>query len=227
MKRILVALLLVLSFARFGEAADAKDDLQPIFNGKDLTGWKVPADNKWWKVVDGVLVGENDEAKKGSMLYSEKSYGDVVVEAPGEGTDLIGSSVTYTLPANVENLTIGGFGDGTGNELDNVIMLRKPEIQCQIGISRSLKKDMTCSLYAHRGYPEAAQAKGVEKLLKEGDWNKIRFQAVGSKFTAWLNGEKVVEYEDPAFPNPAPIGLQIHPGLKMKVEFRNIKAKEL
>src|SRR5438128_4031222 len=69
MKRILVALLLVLSFARFGEAADAKDDLQPIFNGKDLTGWKVPADNKWWKVVDGVLVGENDEAKKGSMRY--------------------------------------------------------------------------------------------------------------------------------------------------------------
>ena len=106
-------------------------------------------------------------------------------------------------------------------------MLRKPEIQCQIGTSRSLKKDMTCSFYAHRGYPEAARAKGVDKLLKEGDWNLIRFQAVGSKFTAWLNGEKVLEYEDPAFPGPAPIGLQIHPGLKMKVEFRNIKAKAL
>ena len=199
MKWFCVALLLVLSSVRVISAADAKDDLPSIFNGKDLTGWKVPPDNKWWKAVDGVLVGENDEAKKGSMLYSQKSYGDVVVELECRWS----------------------------GEIDSGIMLRKPEIQCQIGISRSLKKDMTCSLYAHRGYPEAAQAKGVDKLLKEGDWNKIRFQAVGSKFTAWLNGEKVVEYEDPAFPNPAPIGLQIHPGLKMKVEFRNIKAKEL
>jgi hypothetical protein len=199
MKRFLVALLLVLSSVKLLGAADAKDDLQPIFNGKDLTGWKVPADNKWWKVVDGVLVGENDESQKGSMLYTDKSYGNVVVEA----------EVRWS------------------GEIDSGIMLRKPEIQCQIGISRSLKKDMTCSFYAHGGYPKPGQAKGVDKLLKEGDWNLIRFQAVGSKYTAWLNGEKVVEYEDPAFPNPAPIGLQIHPKLKMKVEYRNIKAKEL
>ena len=72
-----------------------------------------------------------------------------------------------------------------------------------------------------------ARAKGVDKLLKEGDWNLIRFQAVGSRFTAWLNGQKVLEYEDPAFPGAAAIGLQIHPGLKMKVEFKNIKAKAL
>jgi hypothetical protein len=199
MNRFLVALLLVLSSSRFIGAADAKDDLQPIFNGKDLTGWKNPTDNKWWKVVDGLLVGENDEAKKGNMLYTEKSYGDVVIEAECRWS----------------------------GEIDSGIMVRKPEMQLQIGTSRSLKKDMTCSFYAHGKYPDAARTKGVEKLLKEGDWNLIRFEAVGSKFTAWLNGEKVVEYEDAAFPNPAPIGLQIHPGLKMKVEFRNIKAKAL
>ena len=199
MKWFCVALVLVLSSVRVTSAADAKDDLPSIFNGKDLSGWKVPADNKWWKVVDGVLVGENDQSMKGSMLYTEKSYGDVVVEA----------EVRWS------------------GEIDSGIMLRKPEIQCQIGTSRSLKKDMTCSFYAHGKYPDAARAKGVDKLLKEGDWNLIRFQAVGSKFTAWLNGQKVVEYEDPAFGGPAPIGLQIHPGLKMKVEFRNIKTKEL
>jgi hypothetical protein len=199
MKRILVALLLVLVLQRFGGAADAKDDLQPIFNGKDLSGWKVPADNKWWKVVDGVLVGENDEAKKGSMLYTEKSNGDVVIEAECRWS----------------------------GEIDSGIMVRKPEIQLQIGTSRSLKRDMTCSFYAHGKYPEPARAKGVDKLLKEGDWNLIRFEAVGSKFSTWLNGQKVLEYEDPAFPDAGPIGLQIHPGLKMKVEFRNIKAKAM
>jgi len=194
-----VAMLLVLSSVRVTGAADAKDDLPSIFNGKDLGGWKAPADNKWWKVVDGVLVGENDESLKGSMLYTEKSYKDAVVEA----------EVRWS------------------GEIDSGFMMRKPEIQCQIGISRSLKKDMTCSFYAHGKYPDAAQAKGVDKLLKEGDWNLIRFEAVGSKYTTWLNGQKVLEYEDPAFPNAAPIGLQIHPKLKMKVEFRNIKAKEL
>ena len=199
MKRALFALMLVVSMVRFGGAADAKDDLQPIFNGKDLSGWKDGDNHKFWKVVDGVLVGENDEAKKGNMLYTEKSYGDVVVEAECRWS----------------------------GEIDSGIMLRKPEIQLQIGTSRSLKRDMTCSFYAHGKYPDPARAQGVDKLLKVGEWNLIRFEAKGSKFTAWLNGEKVVEYEDPAFPNAAPIGLQIHPGLKMKVEFRNIKAKAL
>jgi hypothetical protein len=199
MRRILLGLLLVIGFARLNWAADEKTELESIFNGKDLTGWKVPADNKWWKVVDGVLVGENDEAKKGSMLYSEKSYGDLIVEA----------DVRWS------------------GEIDSGFMIRKPEIQMQIGISRSLKKDMTGSFYAHRGYPEPGQAKNALKLIKEGDWNTMRLMAVGPKYTVWLNGEKIVEYEDPAFPNPGPIGLQIHPGLKMKVEFRNIKAKAL
>jgi len=199
MKRFFVALLAVVFCVKFIGGADEKDDLPSIFSGKDLSGWKAPADNKWWKVVDGVLVGENDQAKKGSMLYSERSYKDVVVEAECRWS----------------------------GEIDSGIMLRKPEIQCQIGTSRSLKVDMTCSIYAHGKYPEAARAKGVAALLKEGDWNKIRFEARGSKYTTWLNGQKVLEYEDPAFPNAAPIGLQIHPGLKMKVEFRNIKAKEL
>src|SRR5881394_2008826 len=66
MKRFLMVLLLVLFCIPMLRAADAKDDLPSIFNGKDLTGWKAAADNKWWKVIDGVLVGENDEGKKGN-----------------------------------------------------------------------------------------------------------------------------------------------------------------
>jgi Ca2+-binding RTX toxin-like protein len=64
------------------------------------------------------------EGGKGGDLYLVGSAGDVVVEDPGEGgADEIESSVTYTLPANVEILTLTGASsiDGTGNELDNVI----------------------------------------------------------------------------------------------------------
>jgi hypothetical protein len=67
----------------------------------------------------------------------------------------------------------------------------------------------------------------VDKLLKVGEWNKIRFQAKGDNFKVWLNGEQVLDCTDPAFPDAAPIGLQVHPGVKMKVEFRNIKAEAI
>jgi hypothetical protein len=179
----------------------AADDLQSVFNGKDLTGWKVPTNNVFWKVVDGVLVGENDEKMKGSMLYTEKSYKDVIFEAECRWN----------------------------GEIDSGYMVRKPELQMQIGVSRSLKRDLTCSFYTGgtEKYPEAGQAKELEKNLKPGDWNKIRLQAKGSTFTVWLNGAKVSEYTNAKYAGAAPIGLQIHPGLKMKVEFKNIKLQAL
>jgi Ca2+-binding RTX toxin-like protein len=50
--------------------------------------------------------------------------GDTVVEAANEGTDLVLSSVSFTLGANTEKLTLLGTGttDGTGNELNNTLM---------------------------------------------------------------------------------------------------------
>ena len=49
---------------------------------------------------------------------------DTVTEAANQGTDTIQSIVTYTLPDNVENLTLTSYFnvDGTGNLLDNVII---------------------------------------------------------------------------------------------------------
>ncbi|WRH67210.1 MAG: FG-GAP-like repeat-containing protein [Planktothrix sp. GU0601_MAG3] len=49
--------------------------------------------------------------------------GDIITELASAGTDLIQSSVTYTLPANVENLTLTGTTaiNGTGNTLANMI----------------------------------------------------------------------------------------------------------
>lgn len=50
--------------------------------------------------------------------------GDEVVEAPGEGIDLVRSSISWVLADNVENLTLVGNAaiDGTGNDLANVFI---------------------------------------------------------------------------------------------------------
>ena len=60
----------------------------------------------------------------GNDSYTVDDAGDQVTENAAEGTDLIQSSVTYTLGANVENLTLSGNAaiNGTGNSLDNVII---------------------------------------------------------------------------------------------------------
>ena len=51
---------------------------EPLFNGKDLTGWKVPeGDNGHWKVIDGVIdYDAQSEAKKDRNLWTEASFGD-------------------------------------------------------------------------------------------------------------------------------------------------------
>jgi Ca2+-binding RTX toxin-like protein len=59
----------------------------------------------------------------GNDAYTVDNAGDVVTELAGEGTDTVSSSVTYTLAAQVENLTLTGNSaiHATGNALDNVL----------------------------------------------------------------------------------------------------------
>ena len=193
------ATAIVMTLAALACRAEPPADLplEPIFNGRDLAGW-TPAEGTFWRVEDGVLIGENDAAQTGSMLHTDRAYGDVVVEA---------------------DCRFSG-------EIDSGIMLRKPELQVQIGVSRSLKRDMTCSFY-NGTYPEEARASRAADLLKPNDWNRIRVEAKGDTFTVWLNGKQVSQYTNEKYAGPAPIGLQIHKGLPMKVEYRNIRALAL
>ncbi|HEY5550588.1 MAG TPA: DUF1080 domain-containing protein [Opitutaceae bacterium] len=182
-------------------APAAEPELKPIFNGRDLAGWQSSGSGAFWRFEDGILIGENDAAFTGNMLRSEKSYGDFVIEF----------HVRWT------------------GEIDSGIEFRQPVIQLQLGVSRSLKRDMSGSFYVGKpGYPEPGQAKDAAALMKpNGEWNTFRLRAEGSVFTVWINGTQAVQFTDQGFSGPAPLGFQIHSGLKMKVEYRNIRLAEL
>ncbi len=64
------------------------------------------------------LIGGTD-----NDTYVVDNTGDVVTENTNEGTDLVQSSIAYTLGINVENLTLTGVNaiNGTGNALNNVL----------------------------------------------------------------------------------------------------------
>ena len=59
----------------------------------------------------------------GDDTYTVNNAGDTLVEKAGGGHDLAQSSISYTLAAFVEDLTLTGTGDinGTGNDQSNII----------------------------------------------------------------------------------------------------------
>jgi Ca2+-binding RTX toxin-like protein len=59
----------------------------------------------------------------GNDTYTVDNVGDVTTELAAEGTDLVNAALTWTLAANLENLTLTGTTaiNGTGNSADNLL----------------------------------------------------------------------------------------------------------
>jgi hypothetical protein len=176
--------ILILAAACFGAAALAEP--VPIFTGENLEGWRVE-DAPYWSARNGVLVGESDEKKKNSVLWTEKEYRNFV--------------------------------------LDSGVFFRHLDDQIQIGISRSLKRDLTGSPYIGSKGRYPVEAAGAE--LKDGDWNRMKITARGPSYIVEINGKQVLEYQSDTAIEKGPIGLQVHAGIEMKIEFRDLKIDAL
>lgn len=184
-------------------AGSCGDGYVKLFEGKTLDGWQCdPADlSSHWRVENGELIGENPD-EQASMLWTTRNYKDYELEL---------EYITLT-----DDYDTGVFPRGEGH-------------QVQIGISRSLQRDMTACIYAPRdekgAYP--GQTDKVEAFHKVGEWNHLRVIMTGKRIQTFLNGEPFVDYEGITINDEGPIGLQLHGGVHMAVKFKNIRIREI
>lgn len=174
-----------------------------LFNGKDLTGWKINGTEKWY-AEKGELICESGPDKEYGYLTTDKFYKNFDLtlkfkqEANGnsgvffrstvEGTKVSGWQVEVAPP----NHDTGGVYESYGRE-----WLQK--------------------------IPDEN-----EGFLKMGEWNTLRIRVNGPKVQTWLNGHDMVDFEDAKIgAGDGSIALQIHSGGGIKVRWKDIVLEEL
>jgi hypothetical protein len=176
---------------------DTKDGFVSIFNGKDLTGWKVrPGAPQNWAVKDGVLTGRG---KGPNHLFTEKAdYQDVHVRAEVRINE--GGNSGLIVRAPFIDVWPHGFEAQVNATTDDV---------------------KTGGLYL-KGLRTVHPS---EPPPPAGEWFTLEVVARRGTVTVLVNGKKTAEAPDPA-PGKGHIALQLF-GDKTTAEFRRIEVKEL
>lgn len=201
----LVTLLILASFVSLGfAAADDEKEFRPLFNGKDLTGWKLrrpDGHNSWSVLPGGVLKNTVEKGMHGTDLVTEQKFWNFTVR------------YEFMTP---ENSNSGFYLRG------------RHEIQI-LGDYKSGQASPTCngSIYNFK-----APDKFVTKPA--GEWQTVEATMIGDRITVILNGVKIHDNVvcdratgseiDNKVNEPGPLFLQGDHGT---VSFRNIRIKEL
>lgn len=215
-----------------------------LFNGRDLSGWKIPeGDNGHWKVVDGVIdYDAESEAAGDKHLWTEHSYGDFVLTL-----DWRIKSTPYVNP-NVAIIRMDGTYKKNAEGRD--IRIPVPDSDSGVYLRGSDKAQVNIwswpagsgEVWGYRtdaAMPAATRAAVTPRRHADrdiGDWNRFEITMRGSRLTVVLNGETVIDdAELPGVPARGPIALQHHGARKngewtsppSLVQFRNISIREL
>ena len=184
---------------------------QPLFNGRDLTGWEGVggAVEDCWSVIDGVLTCSG---KKGPWLRSVVEYGnfnlrlDYLVSKGGN------SGVYVRVPA-----------DGNHHRDNDTQPIAGFEVQIldDTAPEHANLKDFqySASIYDFSG----ANPRNSRPL---GEWNSLELNCLGQQITTWHNGVRVTNITEKEFPSLALrsvkgfLGLQNHSTV---VGLRNIR----
>ena len=215
----------------------------PLFNGRDLAGWKSPAgDNGHWRVVGGVIdYDAESEAAGDKNLWTEQSFGDFVLRV-----DWRLKATPYVNPS-VPIIRFDGThkNDADGRE----IRIAVPDADSGIYLRGTSKAQVNIwcwpigsgEVYGYRtdrSMPAPVRAGVTPKRNADrdiGQWNTFEITMRGTRLTVVLNGEEVIsQAELPGVPERGPIALQHHGEKKdgvwvsppSLVQFRNISINE-
>jgi hypothetical protein len=199
MKKICLSIIVLILLTGF----TAPPEKLSLFNGKDLTGWKIYGTEKWY-IENGLLVCESGPDKQYGYLATEKFYKnfDLTLEFLQEAD---GNSGVF-FRSTVEGTKIAGW-------------------QCEV----APKGHDTGGIYESYGREWLKQIEDEkENILKPGEWNKMRIRVVGDRVQTWLNGQPMVDFTDEKIgQGNGSIALQIHEGGGIKVKWRNLVIEEL
>lgn len=110
--------LVLTGTARINGTGNALDNT--LIGNSDINTLTGAAGNDWLDGKGGIdkMVGG-----AGDDTYVTDNASEIITERSNEGTDRILTSISYTLPSNVENLTLTGTAaiNGIGNTLNNML----------------------------------------------------------------------------------------------------------
>jgi len=199
MKKFTLILSLFLVSGMYSFAQNEKS----LFNGKDISGWKVYGTEKWF-VENGDLVCESGPDKQYGYFATEGEYKDFELTLKFKQESNGNSGVFFH--SQVEGTKVSGWQAEVA-----------PLNNHSGGIYES---------YGRGWLIQPTQDK--EKVLKEGDWNDMKVRVKGNEVTTWLNGVQMITLTDDKIGSiSGKIALQIHDGGGVRVKWRDIKIKTL
>ncbi len=197
---------------------------RPIFNGKDLTGWK--QDGDFLAVRDGVLVAESTPAKPCTksryFIYTAEQFGDFELRGSFRLSKDANSGIQ--LRAGDDLVLDTGYQadmDGAG-AIVGYLFCTGQHLVGQRGA------DVLLAGNGRKQVERFASDAEMRKLYRAGDWNDIRIVAKGRIVAVWINGVRTVAVADARtrfLPEKGYLGLQLHQGKPMKIEFRGLRVR--
>lgn len=170
---------------------------RPLFNGKDLSGWKEWGEEKW-TVEDGAIFGRSGEKKSEGYLATEETFKDFDVRGQfkmlGEGNFGLFFHSTITLRVNDAFPVIAG-------------------VQGEVEPGYPSSTGWVYESYKRGWLVEPPKNTLAAFALDPKEWNEIRIRSKGNHLTTWVNGVRALDFEDPEpLLTEGSFALQLHTG---------------
>ena len=219
MKKFLIGMVALT--AATGCLAEARS----LFNGKDLEGWDTAPG--WWWVEDGALTSESTKEKPcktcNYLIWKGGQPKDFELTADFKLSKEGNSGIQIRSEARPNWDTYGFQADMTGDgELVGFVYHHKH------GLIAGRGEDVTVDAEGKRTVKRLGDPAELLKSYKMEDWNHYRVVCRGPLIETYINGVKMCRFISERKEDAVGglIGLQMHPGPPMKVQFKNIKLTE-